>query len=131
MLGAFYTSGLIDVVAEFAQTLNLNMLKLGGSGAMMLVGMLTGSNSTAQSTILSFLGPALVSSGVEPVNVAAAGGMIATAGQAMPPADLATFVVAGLVGGILGVEVDCIKSMIKSAPGFIFLAIGGLILLYV
>ena len=131
MLGAFYASGLIDVVAEFAQTLNLNMLKLGGSGAMMLVGMLTGSNSTAQSTILSFLGPALVSSGVEPVNVAAAGGMIATAGQAMPPADLATFVVAGLVGGILGVEVDCIKSMIKSAPGFIFLAIGGLILLYV
>ena len=63
--------------------------------------------------------------------MAAAGGQIATAGQAMPPADLATFVVAGLVGGILGVKVDCIKSMILSAPGFLILAAGGLVLLYI
>ena len=49
----------------------------------------------------------------------------------MPPADLATFVVAGLVGGILNVKVDSVKSMIKSAPGFLFLLAGGLLLLYI
>lgn len=131
MLGGFYASGLIDTVAAFAQTLNLNALKLGGAAAILLVGMLTGSNSTAQSTIFSFLGPALVSSGLDPVRVAAAGGQIATAGQVMPPADLTTFVVAGLVGGILGVKVDCIKSMIKSSPAFLCLAAVGLLLLYI
>ena len=131
MLGGFYASGLIDTVAAFAQTLNIHALKLGGTAAMCLVGMLTGSQSTAQSAILSFFGPALVSSGLDPVKVAAAGAQIATAGQAMPPADLATFVVAGLVGGILNVKVDSVKSMIKSAPGFLFLLAGGLLLLYI
>ena len=49
----------------------------------------------------------------------------------MPPADLCTFVVAGLVGGILGVKVDSVKSMIRSFPGFFVLFLGGIALLYI
>ena len=131
MLGSFYAAGLIDVVKEFALGLNEHVLKIGGSVTIMIIGMLTGSQTTAQNAIFTFFGPALVSAGVDPVNAAAAGAHLATAGQALPPADLCTFVVVGLVGGILGTKVDAVKSMIKSAPGFIFLAIAGFILLYI
>ena len=131
MLGSFYAAGLIDVVKEFALGLNEHVLKIGGSVTIMIIGMLTGSQTTAQNAIFTFFGPALVSAGVDPVHAAAAGAHLATAGQALPPADLCTFVVVGLVGGILGTKVDAVKSMIKSAPGFIFLAIAGFILLYI
>lgn len=131
MLGAFYASGVIETIEQFAMTLNIHVLKLGGAAAMALVGMLTGSQTTAQSAIFTFLGPALISSGLDPAKVASAGAQIATAGQAMPPADLCTFVVAGLVGGILGVKVDSVKSMIRSFPGFFVLFLGGIALLYI
>ena len=58
MLGAFYATGLIDAVADFAMGLNTHLLKFGGAGALMLIGMLTGSQSTAQNAIFSFFGPA-------------------------------------------------------------------------
>ena len=98
---------------------------------MMLIGMLTGSQTTAQNSIFTFFGPALVSGGVDPIHVAAAGAHIATAGQALPPVDLCTFVVVGLVGGILNVKVDAVRSMIDSAPGFLMLTAAGLVLLYI
>ena len=60
MLGGFYAAGLIDTIANWAVTLNVNVLKLGGSGAMGLMGMITGSQSTVQNVVLSFFGPALV-----------------------------------------------------------------------
>lgn len=46
-------------------------------------------NTIAQNTIFSFFGPILVEMGY-------------TAGQGLPPAELATFAVAGVVGGLLG-----------------------------
>lgn len=131
MLGCFYAGGQIDAVSAFAVGLNAHVLKLGGSAAMMLIGMLTGSQSTAQNVVFSFFGPALVNSGLNPTYVAAAGAHLAAAGQGMPPADLTTFVVAGIVGGMLGKKVDPLKSMILMIPMCLaFLAVG-LIFLYI
>jgi len=56
--------------------------------ALNAIGMLTGSQSTAQNVIFSFFGPALVAKGLDPVHVAIAGSHIASAGQGMPPAVL-------------------------------------------
>ncbi|MBO4288712.1 MAG: TRAP transporter large permease subunit [Lachnospiraceae bacterium] len=131
MLGCFYAGGQIDAVANFAVGLNSNVLKLGGAAAMMLIGMLTGSQSTAQNVVFSFFGPALVSTGLNATHVALAGAHLAASGQGMPPADLTTFVVAGIVGGMLGRKVDPLKSMILMIPMCIgFLAVG-LLFLYI
>lgn len=130
MLGCFYASGMIDTVQKFAVQLPPNALVIGGVAAMLLMGMLTGSAVTVTSTILSFLGPALVAVGFDAVHVAAAAAHFASGAQTMPPTDLTTFVVAGLVGGILGVKVNTVKSMFKSLPGFVVLMVTGLVLLY-
>ena len=125
MLGCFYAGGQITAVMEFAQGLNVNVLKFGGAAAMMLIGMLTGSQSTAQNVVFSFFGPALVTIGLNPTYVAVAGANLAAAGQGLPPADLTTFVVAGIVGGMLGKKVDPVKSMLLMVPMcFLFAAIG-------
>lgn len=125
MLGAFYAAGQIEVVQEFALQLDSNILKIGGTAALALLGMLTGSQSTAQNTIFSFFGPALIEVGVTPVHAAIAGSHIAVAGQVMPPACIIAFVVCGLTGGMLNKEVDPVKTMILSCPmAFYFLIMG-------
>lgn len=131
MLGAFYTAGQIEAVQNFALGLNQHLLKIGGTAALTLMGMLTGSQSTAQNTIFSFFGPALVKMGLDPVHVAVAGSHIAASGQGMPPADLTTFVVCGLVGGILGTKVDPLKAMIYNLPMCICLLVFGFLFLYI
>lgn len=131
MLGAFYTAGQIEAVQNFAMGLNEHLLKIGGSIALALIGMLTGSQSTAQNSIFSFFGPALVKMGLDPVHVAVAGSHIAAAGQGMPPACLTTFVVCGLVGGILGTKVDPLKAMIYNLPMCLCLLILGFLFLYI
>ena len=99
--------------------------KLGGSAALTLLGMLTGSQSTAQNTIFSFFGPALVEIGVDPIHAAIGGSHVAVAGQVMPPACIIAFVVCSLVGGILNKKVDPVKTMIYCTPMAIyFLVIG-------
>jgi hypothetical protein len=109
----------------FAQGLDANVLKFGGAAAMCLIGMLTGSQSTAQNVVFSFFGPALVNIGLNPTHVAVAGAHLAAAGQGLPPADLTTFVVAGIVGGMLGKKVDPVKSMLLMVPMcLLFLAVG-------
>ena len=130
MLGGFYAGGLIDKVAEWALTLNVNVLKLGGSAAMGLMGMITGSQSTVQNVVLSFFGPALIATGMTPESVALAGSHIAMGAQAFPPTDLCTIVVAPLVAGIIGRKCDYVKSMMKSLPGFLFLYGFGVLLLF-
>lgn len=131
MLGCFYATGSIEAVTEFALSLNANLLKIGGAAAMCLVGMLTGSQTTTQNAIFSFFGPALISSGVAPTHAALAGANLAMAGQGMPPADLTTFVVAGLVSAQLSRKCDPVKSMIYSLPMCIcFIIIAG-VLLYI
>jgi len=131
MLGAFYTAGQIDAVKEFALGLNQTVLKLGGGFAEMLIGMLTGSQTTAQNTIFSFFGPALVEIGVDPVRAAIAGSHLAMSGQGMPPADLTTFVVAGLVGGLLGKKVDPVKSMLLNLPMCLYFMFVGFLFLFI
>ena len=130
MLGSFYKSGAIDTVGAFAQSLNGNVLKLGGTGAMCLLGMLTGSQSTTQNVVFTFFGPALVAFGVDPTRAAVAGAHLAAAGQGMPPADLTTFVICGMISSQFGKKVDPVKSMFYSLPMCIVFLITGLVFLY-
>lgn len=131
MLGSFYAGGQIEAVQEFAMQLNQNVLKFGGASAMALIGMLTGSQSTTQNVVFSFFGPSLVNIGLNPTNVAVAGAHLAAAGQGLPPADLTTFVVAGIVGGMLGKKVNPVKSMIYMIPMCVMLFIVGMVFLYI
>jgi TRAP-type C4-dicarboxylate transport system permease large subunit len=131
MLGAFKVGGQIEAVQQYAQGLTETALKWGGAGSMTLLGMLTGTQSTPQSTMLPFLAPALESLGIDPVNIAVASAHVSAAGQGLPPADLLTFMVVGLVSGMLGMKIDPIKSMIYSAPFCICLFAAGMIFLYI
>ncbi|HCP15625.1 MAG TPA: hypothetical protein DIT32_07740 [Peptococcaceae bacterium] len=131
MLGAFYAAGQIEAVKNFAMGLNANLLKIGGAASLNLIGMLTGSQSTAQNSIFAFFGPALVELGIDPVHAAIAGSHIAASGQGMPPADLTCFVVCGLVGGILGKKVDPLKTMILNLPMCLYLFAVGFLFMFI
>lgn len=131
MLGSFYAAGSVDAVSAFAQGLDGNVLKIGGAAAMILLGMLTGSQSTTQNVVFSFFGPALVAFGVNPTYAAVAGAHLATAGQGLPPADLTTFVVVGIVASQFGKKVDPLKSMFYSMPMCICMMLVGLFFLYI
>ena len=63
MLGTFYVAGSIDAVSAFAQGLNGHVLKIGGAAAMLLLGMLTGSQTTTQTIVFTMIGPALIATG--------------------------------------------------------------------
>jgi len=130
MVGAFYNAGQIEAVQTFAKGLNSNALIWGGIAAMMVIGMLTGSQSTTQNVIFTFFGPALVAIGMNPTVVAAAGAHLAMCGQGIPPADLTTFVVCGIVGGTLNVKCDPLKSMFYSLFMCICFMAVGVVLLY-
>jgi TRAP-type C4-dicarboxylate transport system permease large subunit len=125
MIGAFYAAGQISAVQDFAKELNSNLIKLGGAAALCLVGMLTGSQTTAQNAVFAILAPVLVSLGVDKVYVAVSGAHLAMSGQGMPPVCLTTFVVCGLVGAITEKKADPVKTMILNLPMcLMFLAIG-------
>lgn len=125
MVGVFYASGLIDKVALMAEGLASSMIKVGGAMSIVIVGMLTGSQTTAQSVNVTFLGPILERMEVDPTLIALGASHIAAAGQNMPPVGLTAFVVCGLIGGILSKEVDPIKVMVLALPNsFYFLLIG-------
>ncbi|MGI6603776.1 MAG: TRAP transporter large permease subunit [bacterium] len=127
MIGAFYASGMIDKVVAFAQGLSAAAVKLGGAAAVILMGMLTGSQTTAQNTLVPFLGPILTENlGVAPTKAALGAAHLAMAGQSMPPVCLTTFVVVGIVGGILAKRVDPVRVMIKAFPVTIYFALAGL-----
>ncbi len=130
MLGGFYAGGQIEAVKAFAQTLNANVIKIGGSAAMSLMGMLTGSQATAQNTIFSFFGPILMDMGYTAGQAGIIGSHMAAAGQGLPPADLVTFAVAGVVGGILGRKIDPLKSMLYSSVFCFYLIVVSFIYLY-
>ena len=84
---------------------------------MGLVGMITGSQTTSQNTIFSFLSQILIENlHVDPVLTALGGAHIACAGQTLPPANLTAFVVAGIVGGVLLKEVNPIKISVYALP---------------
>jgi Na+/H+ antiporter NhaC len=131
MLGCFYAGGQIETVTQFAAGLNPHLLRVGGAMAMALIGMLTGSQSTAQNVVFSFFGPALIGIGLNPTHVALAGANLAAAGQGLPPADLTVFVVVGIVGGMLGKKVDPIRTMVYMLPMCLMLLATGFVLLYI
>ncbi|MDR2588322.1 MAG: TRAP transporter large permease subunit [Spirochaetales bacterium] len=131
MLGAFYKAGQIEAVKEFASALNPDIFKFGGAFSMLLIGMLTGSQSTAQNTIFSFFGPALTKIGVDGTNAAVSGAHLAMAGQGMPPADLTTFVVCSLVGGLLNKKVDPVKAMLLNLPMCVYFTLAGFVFMYI
>lgn len=127
MVGVFYASGLIDKVAFMTEGLASSMVKIGGALSMVVVGMLTGSQTTAQSVIVTFLAPILKNMEVDPTLIALGASHIAAAGQNMPPVGLTAFVVCGLIGGILSKEVDPIKVMGLALPNSFYFLIVGLI----
>jgi TRAP-type C4-dicarboxylate transport system permease large subunit len=127
MIGAFYASGMIDQVVAFTKGLTPAALKLGGGAAMLLLGMLTGSQTTAQNTLVPFLGPILTQNlGVTPAKAALGAAHLAMAGQSMPPVCLTTFVVVGIVGGILAKKVDPVRVMLMALPVTLYFALTGL-----
>ena len=130
-LGAFRAGGQIEVISEWAAGLSAVALKLGGAGSLILGGMLVGAQSTTQTTLLPILGPAWMATGVSDVYAAVASSHLAAAGQGLPPADLNTFVIAGLVSSLLHREVNPMKSMILTAPYCILLAVIGLAFLFI
>lgn len=127
MIGAFYASGMIDKVVAFTKELSPAAMKLGGAAAMLLMGMLTGSQTTSQNTLMPFLGPILTQNmGVAPVKAALGAAHLAMAGQSMPPVCLTTFVVVGIVGGILAKKVDPVRVMLMALPVTIYFTLVGL-----
>lgn len=131
MVGVFYASGLIDKVALMTEGLASSMVKLGGALAMVIVGMLTGSQTTSQSVIVTFLAPILENMDVDPTLIALGASHIAAAGQNMPPVGLTAFVVCGLIGGILNTKVDPLKVMMLALPNSLYFLIIGLIVWFI
>jgi len=127
MVGVFYASGLIDKVAMMTEGLAASMVKIGGAISIVIVGMLTGSQTTAQTVNVTFLGPILENMNVDPTLIALGASHIAAAGQNMPPVGLTAFVVCGLIGGILSREVDPIKVMVLALPNSIYFLLIGLL----
>lgn len=125
MVGVFYASGLIDKVAMMTEGLTASMVKIGGALSIVVVGMLTGSQTTAQTVNVTFLAPILENMNVDLNLIALGASHIAAAGQNMPPVGLTAFVVCGLIGGILSKKVDPLKVMFLALPNsLLFLAIG-------
>lgn len=116
MLGAFYYCGSIQAVSDFCVNLNDSVLKLGAGACLMVLGALTGSQSTAQNVINTFALPILTASGTSPVFAAVGGGHLAAGGMGLPPADLTTFVVAGLITAQFKKECNPLKSMFWMVP---------------
>lgn len=130
-LGAFKVGGQNAEITAWASGLSRSLLIFGGSGALVAAGMLTGGQSTSQSMLVPLLAPAWEAIGITPLKTVLASSHLAMAGQGLPPADLNTFIIAGLVGGILGKKVNPMKSMIYSAPYCIYLAVVGLLFFYI
>lgn len=132
MIGAFSSSGMIQRIVTLSEALNKTAIKLGGGAFLALLGMITGSQSTAQTTLVPVLGPILVNNaGVDPTRAAFGLGNIAMAGQSLPPADLVTFVIAGLVAGIIGKKVDPLKVMYLALPVTLYFLFVGLAALFI
>lgn len=128
MVGVFYASGLIEKVAAMTEGLSASVMKIGGAISIVVVGMLTGSQTTAQTVNVTFLAPILEKMSVDPTLIALGASHIAAAGQNMPPVGLTAFVICGLIGGILNREVDPIKVMVLALPNSLyFLAVGLLV----
>lgn len=129
-LGAFKLGGQNHAISTWAAGLDSTFLIIGGSFALVAAGMLTGGQSTAQSMLLPILAPAWSSIGISDLDIALASSHLGMAGQGLPPCDMNTFIIAGLVGALLGETVNPMKSMIYSSPYCIYLMAAGLYFLF-
>lgn len=130
-IGSIYTGGQIEIVTEFAKSLDPNVFKIGGGIALLVVAMITGSQTSGQNVIFSFLGPMLIEVGVNPSFAAIAGSHLASAGQALPPSCTTAYVTSSMVGSAIDKKVDPIKSLLYCLPVSITLAILGFLFMYI
>ena len=138
LLGAFYAAGQIEAVQAFAASMEAGALKVSGGLGILLISALTGSQSTGQNTIFSFLAPALASVGVDPVHAAVASAHIASGGQAFPPVSAPALAISAVVESILvqklgkdAGKVDPIRVMVLTLPMSIYFVIVGLLFLFI
>ena len=138
LLGAFYAAGQIEAVQAFAASMEAGALKVSGGLGILLISALTGSQSTGQNTIFSFLAPALASVGVDPVHAAVASAHIASGGQAFPPVSAPALAISAVVESILvqklgkdAGKVDPIRVMVLTLPKSIYFVIVGFLFLFI
>lgn len=130
-MAAFKVAGQNKAIAAWAASLSDSLLIFGGSAAMVIAGMLSGGQSTAQAMLLPILNPAWSAIGIQPLNIALASSHLAMAGQGLPPCDMNTFIIAGLVSGLLGKEINPMRSMLYSAPYCFYLMLVGIAFFYI
>lgn len=128
-LGAFKIGGQNAAIAGWAKSLDSSLLIFGGAAALLIAGMLTGGQSTAQGMLVPILAPAWTAIGISKLHIALASAHLSMAGQGFPPCDMNTFIIAGLIGAIIGRPVNPLRSMMYSAPYCIYLFIVGIIFL--
>ena len=138
LLGAFYAAGQIEAVQAFAASMEAGALKVSGGLGILLISAPTGSQSTGQNTIFSFLAPALASVGVDPVHAAVASAHIASGGQAFPPVSAPALAISAVVESILvqklgkdAGKVDPIRVMVLTLPMSIYFVIVGFLFLFI
>lgn len=138
LLGAFYAAGQIEAVQAFAASMEAGALKVSGGLGILLISALTGSQSTGQNTIFSFLAPALASVGVDPVHAAVASAHIASGGQVFPPVSAPALAISAVVESILvqklgkdAGKVDPIRVMVLTLPMSIYFVIVGFLFLFI
>jgi len=127
MVGSFYAAGLIDRVVEITQGLSNTIVTFGGGIGLALIGMLTGSQTTAQNTLVPLMGPILTETfDISKLSAVLGASHIAVGGQAFPPVSLTAFVVAGIVGGVVkNKEVNPVKIMLYALPVDIYFLLVG------
>lgn len=127
MVGMFYASGAVDAVSAAAAGLDSQAVALGGFLGLAVLGMLTGSQTTAQTVVVPFVAPLLLASTADPVDVALGASHIASGAQNLPPVGLTAFVVCGLVGATLRTKVDPVKTMLLALPNSLYFMLVGLV----
>ncbi|WP_101653534.1 hypothetical protein [Brevibacterium ihuae] len=127
MVGMFYASGAVDQVSAAAAGLELQAVAFGGFIGLAVLGMLTGSQTTAQTVVVPFAAPLLLASAADPVHVALGASHIASGAQNLPPVGLTAFVVCGLVGATLRTKVDPVKTMLLALPNSLYFMLVGLV----
>ena len=138
LLGAFYAAGQIEAVQTFAASMQAGALKVSGGLGILIMSALTGSQSTGQNTIFSFLAPALASVGVDPVHSAVAAAHIASGGQAFPPVSAPALAISAVVESILvqkvgkdAGKVNPIRVMVLTLPMSLYLVAVGFLFLFI
>lgn len=131
LIGMVYASGVVGTIAEVAQGMQGEAITIGGIVALIVIGMLTGSQTAAQTIVVPFLAPLLEQLGIPPFNIALGVSHIAAGGQNFPPVGLTAFVVSGLVGGTLNTKVDPVKVMLLALPNSLYMCLVGAVALFI